>query len=200
MSLSFSDYQDTNKKRQSILGKPKLNSTSLQNQTLTQNQNQTPMQNQKPPTIEDVETDKQKRMNRVNELLNNTGTGESEYQMGNFQPLDHPLINHRQNDHPSPVKYTPLLAEDTPSFGNYQHIYEKPMTYSKPYYATMGISGGGSEMDKIMEKLNYMTHLLEEQKNERTNNIGEEFVLYTFLGVFMIYIVDSFSRSGKYIR
>jgi hypothetical protein len=65
----------------------------------------------------------------------------------------------------------------------------------------MGISGqAGSFDDKIMEKINYMIHLLEAQQHEKTNNITEEFLLYTFLGVFVIYVLDSFARSGKYIR
>jgi len=41
---------------------------------------------------------------------------------------------------------------------------------------------------------------LEQQQNEKTSNITEEFILYTMLGVFVIYVVDSFARSGKYIR
>lgn len=32
----------------------------------------------------------------------------------------------------------------------------------------------------VMAKLNYMIHLLEEQKDERTNNVTEEVVLYSF--------------------
>ena len=52
----------------------------------------------------------------------------------------------------------------------------------------------------MMEKINYMIHLLEEGQSEKTNNITEEFILYTFLGVFIIFIVDSFSRGGKYVR
>ncbi len=28
----------------------------------------------------------------------------------------------------------------------------------------------------------------------------EELVLYTFLGVFVIFVVDSFARVGKYVR
>jgi len=54
--------------------------------------------------------------------------------------------------------------------------------------------------DKLMEKINYMIHLLEQQQNEKTDNITEEFILYTFLGVFIIFIVDSFSKTGKYTR
>ena len=68
-----------------------------------------------------------------------------------------------------------------------------------PYYAKMGL-GNGDPNDKLFEKINYMIHLLEEQQSEKTNNVMEEFVLYTFLGVFMIYIVDSFVRAGKYVR
>jgi len=52
----------------------------------------------------------------------------------------------------------------------------------------------------LIEKLNYMIHLLEEQHDERTNNVTEEVILYCFLGVFMIFIVDSFTRVGKYVR
>jgi hypothetical protein len=43
-------------------------------------------------------------------------------------------------------------------------------------------------------------HLLEEQHNERTENVTEELVLYCFLGVFIIFVVDSFARAGKYTR
>jgi hypothetical protein len=52
----------------------------------------------------------------------------------------------------------------------------------------------------LLEKLNYMINLLEEQQDEKTNNVTEEVVLYSFLGIFMIFIVDSFARVGKYVR
>ena len=51
-----------------------------------------------------------------------------------------------------------------------------------------------------MEKINYMIHILEEQQTEKTDNITEEFLLYTFLGIFVIFVVDSFARAGKYTR
>jgi hypothetical protein len=35
---------------------------------------------------------------------------------------------------------------------------------------------------------------------EKTNNVMEEFLLYSLLGVFMIYTMDSFARAGKYVR
>ena len=54
--------------------------------------------------------------------------------------------------------------------------------------------------DLLFQKLNYMIHLLEQKHDEKTNNITEEIVLYSFLGIFIIFIVDSFTRVGKYTR
>ena len=54
--------------------------------------------------------------------------------------------------------------------------------------------------DELMTKLNYMIHLLEENKDEKTQNVTEELVLYMFLGVFVIFVVDSFAKVGKYTR
>jgi hypothetical protein len=48
--------------------------------------------------------------------------------------------------------------------------------------------------------LNYMIHLLEESHDERTGHVTEEVILYCFLGIFIIFIVDSFVKVGKYSR
>ncbi len=45
-----------------------------------------------------------------------------------------------------------------------------------------------------------MIHLLEEQQDIKQGSTTEELVLYCFLGVFVIYLVDSFAKIGKYIR
>lgn len=87
-------------------------------------------------------------------------------------------------------------------YNNYKKSYEPPKNLNKPYYSKMGISGGniGNDESRLMEKINYMIHMLEEQQNEKTEYITEEFILYSFLGVFIIFIVDSFSKAGKYTR
>ena len=54
--------------------------------------------------------------------------------------------------------------------------------------------------DILLEKLNYMIHMLEEQKDVKNGNTTEELILYLFLGVFVIFVVDSFARAGKYTR
>ena len=53
---------------------------------------------------------------------------------------------------------------------------------------------------ELMDKINYMIRLLEEQKDGRTGQSMEELVLYGFLGVFVLFVLDSFVKTGKYYR
>jgi len=48
----------------------------------------------------------------------------------------------------------------------------------------------------LIEKLNYIIHMLEEKKDEKTGHVIEELVLYCFLGVFIIFIVDTFTHAA----
>jgi hypothetical protein len=63
----------------------------------------------------------------------------------------------------------------------------------------MGL-GPGSTDGKLLEKINYMIHMLENMETEKTANITEEFVLYSFTGIFIIFVLDSFLKTGKYVR
>jgi hypothetical protein len=69
--------------------------------------------------------------------------------------------------------------------------------YSTPYYINQTTT---PNRDVLIEKLNYMIHLLEEHRDEKVDSITEEIILYSFLGIFIIFIVDSFARAGKYVR
>ena len=53
---------------------------------------------------------------------------------------------------------------------------------------------------ELLKKLDNILHLLEEQSEEKTNYIIEELILYVFLGIFIIFVLDSFVRAGKYVR
>ena len=67
------------------------------------------------------------------------------------------------------------------------------MPYSQNY--------NSNEKNKdLLNKLNYIISLLEEQKDEKTNNVIEEVILYTFLGIFIIFVIDSFAKASKYVR
>ena len=54
--------------------------------------------------------------------------------------------------------------------------------------------------DILLMKLNRIIEMFEEQKDIRTNQKNEETVLYCFLGIFVIYVLDSFVKIGKYKR
>ena len=71
---------------------------------------------------------------------------------------------------------------------------------NKPYYNTGNIVNEQHSQDVLIQKLNYMINLLENQQDEKTNNVTEEVVLYSFLGIFIIFVIDSFARVGKYVR
>jgi hypothetical protein len=100
-------------------------------------------------------------------------------------------------------------ASGTTGIEQFKMNMNAPSTYAAQYYKQLApynynrlsneLSGPGTN-DEFIEKLNYIIHLLEEQHNERTEHVTEELVLYCFLGVFIIFIVDSFARAGKYTR
>lgn len=90
-------------------------------------------------------------------------------------------------------------ANDLGMYANYKQSYD-PAARGIGYFAGAAASSVSPGMDKIMEKINYIIHMLEAQQHEKTNNVVEEVVLYTFLGVFIIFICDTFARAGKYHR
>lgn len=49
-------------------------------------------------------------------------------------------------------------------------------------------------------KLNYILELLDQQKEIRSDQKNEEIILFCFLGLFIIYILDTFASIGKYSR
>jgi len=181
-----------------------------------------------PTSINDHQESLEKRNGRVNELLNKMTNSEeiNSNKMGSFLPISPPSLQVKKdsgdtNENSTYIPTIPSYAQasmdnknalqygannmSAAKLSNYQRSYEPPVQLvNKPYYANMGIGQAGNGSlggdSKLMEKINYMIHLLEEQGHEKTNNITEEFILYTFLGVFIIFVVDSFSRSGKYVR
>ena len=56
------------------------------------------------------------------------------------------------------------------------------------------------QYNPLLVKMNHILELLEEQKEIKTNQKNEEIILYCFLGLFIIYIIDSFVSIGKYSR
>jgi hypothetical protein len=180
-----------------------------------------------PNTIEETEEANREKNNRVSELLSKLTENNDGNRLADYQPINNPYVNVRRNDtldsnsydvenenmNLNPTELLPKTIEKQPSqysanemnlgnYSNYLHTYNSPKLFqnNKPYYANMGTLSNSSSNDNFMEKINYMIHLLEEQQMEKTANITEEFILYIFLGVFVIFTVDSFTRVGKYVR
>jgi hypothetical protein len=100
--------------------------------------------------------------------------------------------------------YSNVNASSTPTFTNTTDYGRFIPDYSKMYglgkTESFVPSVPKSQNEVLLEKLNYMITLLEQQQDDRTNNVTEEVILYSFLGIFIIFIVDSFARVGKYVR
>jgi hypothetical protein len=181
-------------------------------------------------TMESTQEKQEERNKRISQMINkmtSVAADNDGNKLADFTPISNPIIQKRTDyenesleDEPDePVQINPALryrqqAVGQPAnyaqnptnlgnFGNYQHVYsQSAVPNGRSMYAATpnNMIQQGFPDNKIMEKINYMIHMLEEQQNEKTNNVTEEFLLYTFLGVFIIFIVDSFARAGKYTR
>ena len=116
-----------------------------------------------------------------------------ESDLANFEPMENPELQVKRGFPPIQANNLKEPEETMP----YAQAYSQSPSYRPPV-----MPGGAMPVanDKLMEKINYMIHMLEQQQHERTENITEEFILYSFLGLFVIYVCDSFTRVGKYSR
>jgi hypothetical protein len=91
---------------------------------------------------------------------------------------------------------------DNNVLGNYNSSKSSLSNYNESYNTTSYNNESAANFDnnKLLTKLNYIIHLLEEQHNEKTNHITEELILYLFLGLFILFVLDSFARASKYQR
>jgi hypothetical protein len=138
------------------------------------------------------------RNDRVNLLLNkvtNAGDGLVDFKPRQGTSLAD-LLPSKNNSKEGFVSNVKPNSVGDGHISSYDRLYDPSQTQSftqKPYYAADHQTGGN-------DKLNYIIRMLEELQMEKTSNITEELLLYSFLGVFMIFIVDSFAKAGKYHR
>ena len=53
---------------------------------------------------------------------------------------------------------------------------------------------------QLNEKIDYMIKMLEDQRSEKTEGVIEDVMLFSFIGIFTIFLVESFTKVGKYVR
>ena len=138
------------------------------------------------------------KVNQVMKAMNNLPNQHEDNNLGDFQPLPPPISAGVQST---------ILRENMSSMTSMPTDYIPPTppiyNYPNQNYSNNHIANNFQETpekDVLMDKLNYMIHLLEEQQDEKTGNVTEEVILYSFLGIFIIFIVDSFYYVGKYTR
>lgn len=135
--------------------------------------------------------------------------------MGNFKPLSPPHSAsaerlHNGKDESSSHPLLPnAITQDKEINKNVEPFSQLPGTYAKqyqqqyiPYYnqSSDDMTPNGANKDELLEKLHQIIFMLEEHKNNKNANSTEEIILYFFLGIFIIFIIDSFARVGKYVR
>ena len=102
--------------------------------------------------------------------------------------------NEKKNE--KPIKYNPSIENPQPLHTeSMKNTYTAPPVYDTPFEYNTSYKN-----TQLLEKLNYMIYLLEEQRDEKTGQVTEELILYVFLGVFVLFVLDSFFKTGKYTR
>ena len=155
--------------------------------------------------------------NHVNKMMeqihnsSNLDLDTDDNNLGNFTPPPPPESigahrrEYRKNNSfdKEPIGYSSDNNDEPISIEGYQNLpsvaAENYYKEHAPYYNQIN-NPSSQGRDELLEKLNYMINLLEEQQDEKTGHITEEIILYSFLGIFIIFIVDSFARAGKYVR
>jgi hypothetical protein len=163
---------------------------------------------------------------KVNSVIESLHNNNSEGSLGDFNPIKKENMTNLENKinsygivpQPNEVDGTSLKTLENAFMNddevrryynklvaNYQQgqSQSQNQTYSQSQNQTYSQSQNqtyGQQNQILIDKLNYMINLLEEKKDERTNNVTEEVILYSFLGVFVIFVIDSFVRVGKYVR
>jgi hypothetical protein len=143
------------------------------------------------------------KVNQVMKAMNNLPNQDEDNNLGDFQPLPPPMSAGvqstilRENMSSMTSMPTDYIPPTPPIYSNQNYSNQN---YSNQNYSNQNYFAETPEKDVLMDKLNYMIHLLEEQQDEKTGNVTEEVILYSFLGIFIIFIVDSFYYVGKYTR
>jgi hypothetical protein len=157
------------------------------------------------------------KVNSILDEIHNNQSSDSDT-LGDFNPPPPPQsagVNKTQDD-PSVFRVAGKAPaptydkDDNLDLNNFNANYGNSKTAEEYYKRVMpnhanklyyqNAATPNPSQDVLLQKLNYMINLIEEQQDERTNNVTEEVILYSFLGIFIIFVVDSFSKVGKYVR
>jgi hypothetical protein len=152
----------------------------------------------------------------IDKIHNNTvnpsnPTNDDDGDMADFTPPPPPKsasserLSDPGGDEPStyPIDDADTSADNFVSLDTFENIQSGQVTdyyrNNVPYFTSMSETPIANPTE-LMRKMDKILHLLEEQQDHKTGHVTEELILYSFVGVFVIFIVDSFARAGKYVR
>jgi hypothetical protein len=115
----------------------------------------------------------------------------------NTEKLD---LNNFSTNYGSKITNEEYYKKFVPNYPKQQAENERINRQYYNQYPAPAYGAGSPDNNVLIEKINYMIHLLEENQDERVGSVTEEVILYSFLGIFIIFMADSFSRIGKYKR
>ncbi len=142
--------------------------------------------------------DNSKKINKtmLQDLYKPNNNEEDLDNMGDFQPVQKSMHEEEtMNDEPVD---TSEFSQLNNSYSNdyYQHYVSNYNNSTQP-----NNSDANRDLNNdLLKKLDNILFLLEEQRESEKHLITEELILYVFLGVFLIYVLDCFVRAGKYVR
>ncbi len=176
------------------------NNKSILNSRKNKTIKKEPFENKHTSTIENLENS----INKIKTIHNSEDDSPElanfvkEYQHANYdsKPLPPPKMI---NDFPDNMEENVYLNQKTPP-----HTFNQNQDYSLIEGDYKNIKNNSNinppNKEEMIKKLDYLIYLLENQKDIKSGSVTEELILYSFLGVFIIYVLDSFVKVAKYTR
>ena len=138
--------------------------------------------------INENENQKIDNINKIHNNLENNIKDENENTLADFYANELKLEKEISNIKSSQDLYKNVAGENDYMISNNLNVDK------------INHFGDGKNRDELLEKLNYIINLFESEKEIKTNKKNEEIILYCFMGIFIIYVLDSFVSVGKYKR
>tara|TARA_Y100000816_G_scaffold188054_1_gene136823 strand:+ start:4435 stop:5016 length:582 start_codon:yes stop_codon:yes gene_type:complete len=126
---------------------------------------------------------------------------EQEFIHEGFKNEQEQVSNYPQKYDEKPMSKMQQHQQFMNNIKNNLHPTNSSLEYNPPAHSHNITAEELSEDQKeLKKKIDYMIQLLEQQKSEKTDGVLEDVILYSFLGIFMIFLAESFTKSGKYVR
>ena len=140
-----------------------------------------------------------------NETINNDIKNRTLINQMDNNPMDNnPMDNNPMDNTTNPLKYSynDNYPREFPSKKLHTSVNNEiviDQQYLTDYNNANNANNANTENAVLLNKLDYLINLLEEQKGQKTTYVTEELILYTFLGIFIIFVLDNFTKFATVV-